>query len=63
MNHLPPWLWAILAVLGYASSAAFLIIVFCRAARRSSEHLDRWEHPGSHPYMPGGSPAGEDVRP
>ena len=61
MNHIPPLAWAILAVLGYAIPAAFVVLVFCRAARRSSEHLDRLpaDWAGSHPYMPEGSPAGE----
>lgn len=61
MNHIPPLAWAVLAVLGYAIPAAFLIVVFCRAARRSSEHLDHLpaDYAGSHPFMPGGATAGE----
>lgn len=60
-----PIAWAILAVALYVIPAAALVLAFCRMARAGTAHLDRLpdDWAGSHPYMPGGSPAGEEPQP
>lgn len=55
--------WAILAVAYVVVLALAYVVVlgFCRMARAGTRHLDRLpdDWAGSHPHMPGGSPAGE----
>lgn len=48
--------WIILGLLVYGALATCASVVFCRAARRGSEHLDRPLSPeslsGGRPFMP-----------